>query len=124
MLSRLISKMGLKSIIDFYVDIADGAIDVNKVIDDYIQLTKPADTESQQHESAANFVLQNHSNDNKHDEDILVIGDNVKGINYKLSKCCNPIYGDHIVGFIASDGAIKIHRTDCGNVRHLITKYP
>lgn len=123
-LSRLISKMGLKSIIDFYVDIADGAIDVNKVIDDYIQLTKPADTESQQHESAANFVLQNHSNDNKHDEDILVIGDNVKGINYKLSKCCNPIYGDHIVGFIASDGAIKIHRTDCGNVRHLITKYP
>ena len=89
-----------------------------------IQFTKPAEAEVQQHESAANFVLQTHDKEKKQDDDILVIGDNVKGINYKLSKCCNPIYGDRIVGFIASDGAIKIHRADCGNLRHLMEKYP
>ena len=48
----------------------------------------------------------------------------MKGINYKLSRCCNPIYGDPIVGFIASDGAIKVHRRDCGNIKHLLAKYP
>ena len=53
-----------------------------------------------------------------------MIGNNVKGINYKLSRCCNPIYGDPIVGFIASDGAIKVHRRDCGNLKHLKAKYP
>ena len=46
-------------------------------------------------------------------ENDVVIGNNVKGINYRLSRCCNPIYGDAIVGFIASDGAIKVHRRDC-----------
>ena len=55
---------------------------------------------------------------------MLVIGNDVKGINYKLSACCKPIYGDKIVGFIASDGAVKIHRTNCGNIRHLLSKYP
>ena len=56
--------------------------------------------------------------------DTLVIGENIKGINYKLSKCCNPIFGDKIVGFISSEGAIKIHRADCPNAIHLLDKYP
>ena len=55
---------------------------------------------------------------------MLLIGEGVKGINYKLSKCCNPILGDKIKGFIASDGAIKIHRDDCKNLQHLLSKYP
>ena len=45
-------------------------------------------------------------------------------MNYKLARCCNPIFGDRIVGFIASDGAIKIHRSDCKNLRHLRQRYP
>ena len=57
-------------------------------------------------------------------DDILTIGDDIKGINYKLAKCCNPIYGDPIEGFVASDGAIKIHRTDCKNLKHLKGRYP
>ena len=70
-------------------------------------------------------MLQSKSeDDDRGGDDILVVGNNVKGINYKLSRCCNPIYGDPIVGFIASDGAIKVHRRDCGNVKHLLAKYP
>ena len=55
--------------------------------------------------------------------DILVIGDNIKGVNFKLAKCCNPIYGDDVFGFISSEGVIKIHRSDCPNAQHLKQKY-
>ena len=60
----------------------------------------------------------------RHNDDILTIGEDVKGVNYKLARCCSPIFGDRIEGFIASDGAIKIHRTDCKNLRHLKERYP
>ena len=46
------------------------------------------------------------------------------GFVVRLARCCNPIFGDRVVGFIASDGAIKIHRTDCKNLRHLRERYP
>ena len=69
-------------------------------------------------------MLQSHAKEDDTNDDILVIGNDIKGINYKLSKCCNPIYGDAITGFISSDGAIKVHRADCGNLKHLRDKYP
>ena len=123
-ISKLVTKLGYKSIIDFYSDIAQGNIDVNVIIEKYIDFTKPVE-QPVAHETADKFVLQqkNQPND-KADSDILIIDNNVKGINYKFSKCCNPIYGDKITGFIASDGAIKIHRTDCGNIKNLKEKYP
>ena len=57
-------------------------------------------------------------------DDILIIGDNIKGINYKLSKCCNPIFGDDVFGFVSAEGVIKIHRHDCPNAEHIRYKYP
>ena len=56
--------------------------------------------------------------------DILVIGDNIKGINYRLSRCCNPIFGDDVFGFVSAEGVIKIHRNDCPNAEHIRYKYP
>ncbi len=55
---------------------------------------------------------------------MLVIGDDIKGINYRLSKCCNPIYGDDVFGFISAEGVIKIHRHDCPNATNIREKYP
>ena len=55
---------------------------------------------------------------------MLVIGDGVKGVNYKLAKCCNPIYGDDEFGFISSEGVIKIHRRQCPNAPHILERYP
>lgn len=124
-MSRFISKKGYKTITDFYVDIDEEKIDISTLVEDYLDfLAKQQDT-GKQHETAQNFVLQHKVEDeDSGNEDILVIGNNVKGINYRLSRCCNPIYGDAIVGFIASDGAIKVHRRDCGNLKHLLAKYP
>ena len=123
---HLIKKMGFKSATDFFVEIGKGMLDVNDIIDAYLELEKKGNDAPQQHsETAANFVLQTQGGaDKAGNDDVLVIGDNIKGINYKLSKCCNPIMGDSIVGFTASDGAIKIHRSDCKNAQHLLRRYP
>ena len=56
--------------------------------------------------------------------DVLVIGDDIKGLNYRLSKCCNPIYGDDVFGFVSAEGVVKIHRSDCPNALHIREKYP
>lgn len=124
-MSRFIAKKGYKTSTDFYVAINEEKIDIASLVEDFLDFVGKSQESSKQHETAQNFVLQQRNDDDNHNAgDILVIGDNVKGINYKFSRCCNPIYGDHIVGFIASDGAIKIHRRDCGNVKHLFEKYP
>ena len=57
-------------------------------------------------------------------DDVLVIGDNIKGLNYKLAKCCSPINGDDVFGFISAEGVVKIHRHDCPNARNIKDRYP
>ncbi len=58
-------------------------------------------------------------------DDILVINaKNVKGLDYKLSKCCNPVFGDDVFGFVTRTEGIKIHRMSCPNAARLLEKYP
>ena len=123
-LSRVIKKMGYKTTTDFYAAIQDETIDVNDVVEQYEALSNKQ-SETAPRGTAEEFILQQPTERKEaFSDDILTIGDDVKGVNYKLSKCCNPIFGDRIEGFIASDGAIKIHRTDCKNLRHLKSRYP
>jgi GTP diphosphokinase / guanosine-3',5'-bis(diphosphate) 3'-diphosphatase len=56
--------------------------------------------------------------------DYLVIEDKVEGLDYRLSKCCNPVFGDRIFGFVTISEGIKIHRTSCPNAPYMMTKYP
>ena len=123
-LARVIKKMGYKTTIEFYAAIQEDVIDVNDVVEQYESLTTKQN-EATSRGTADEFVLQQPTaNVARANDDILTIGDNVKGVNYKLAHCCNPIYGDRIEGFIASDGAIKIHRVDCKNLKHLKGRYP
>lgn len=58
-------------------------------------------------------------------DDILVISaKNVRGLDYKLSKCCNPVFGDDVFGFVTRTDGIKIHRISCPNAARLIERYP
>ena len=124
-ISRMLKHMGFKTLTDFYVALNDEQIDINDVLEHYqAQLQRQEEAGAGPQGTAQDFVLHRAAQADEHPDDILVIGDNVKGINYRLSRCCNPIFGDKIVGFVASDGAIKIHRTDCGNLRHLRARYP
>jgi GTP pyrophosphokinase len=124
-LARLIKKMGHKTITEFYAAIQEGEIDVNTVVEQYEAIVAKQNEATATRGTAEEFVLQQPTEHKEaFNDDILVIGEGVKGINYKLAKCCNPIFGDRVEGFIASDGAIKIHRTDCKNLRHLKERYP
>jgi GTP pyrophosphokinase len=55
--------------------------------------------------------------------DTLVIGEDLQKIDYKLSKCCNPIPGDDVFGFTTINEGIKIHRINCPNAIQLMSNY-
>lgn len=120
-LMRLIKKKGYKTVTDFYADIADEKLDVNTVIDQYLDFEKPEETISPIDRSVENYIAPVYE-ETKAKEDVLVIDQNLTGIDYSLAKCCNPIYGDDIFAFVSSKG-IKIHRDNCPNANTLKTKY-
>ena len=70
-----------------------------------------------------NYNLQEKSNGDNKSSDVLVIDSNLKGIDYTLAKCCHPIYGDDVFGFVTSGGGIKIHRSGCPNAKTLRERY-
>ena len=124
LLMRTIRKLGYKTVTDFHMSISNETLNVNDVIDTYIEIDNK-DNEAVTHETAANFVLQQTAEtEDRKPNDVLVIGENMKGINYSLCKCCNPIFGDEVTGYISSSGAIKIHRSNCTNIKHLLAREP
>ena len=122
-LMKLIKKLGFKTVTDFYDAIAKEEIEVNDVILQYELLEEKLNGVNIETRSANEFTLQPKESEDKSD-DVLIIGDDIKGINYRLAKCCNPIYGDSVFGFISAEGVIKIHKMDCPNAAHIRNKYP
>jgi len=122
-LMRLIKKKGYKTVTDFYADIANEKSDVNTVIDQYLELEKK-EQESAEHieRSVENYYAQTPVDEITHKDDVLVIDQHITGIEYTLAKCCNPIYGDEIFGFVSSKG-IKIHRLNCPNAPAMFSRY-
>lgn len=124
-LMQLIKRLKYKTVTDFYADIASEKLEINWVIDRYLELeakeSEPRDFTSTT--SAESFVMKPSvvSQDlGGHDE--LILDQNLTGVDYKLAKCCNPIFGDDIFGFISSQG-IKIHRINCPNAHDLFSRY-
>lgn len=126
-LMRLIKKSGFKTVTDFYQSIANETTDVNTLIDRYVEMQK---RETEQHEdvtyrSAEGFNMQQAQEEkNPYKDDVLVIDQHLKGIDFKLARCCNPIYGDEVFGFVTISGGIKIHRSDCPNAPELKARFP
>ncbi len=123
-LSKAITRMGHKNTIAFFAALGAEEIDINDVIEAYLSVSDRALPEQNpERVSASEYTMQPAEEDTAADDDVVVIGDNIKGVNYRLAKCCNPIYGDKVFGFISSEGVIKIHRDDCPNASHLKDKY-
>lgn len=122
---RVIKKMGFKMITEFYQKIADGSLDVNDIIEKYLALQKKENDTHEEitYRSAENYNLQVPVDEKKGKEDVLVIDQNLKGLDFKLAKCCNPIYGDDVFGFVMVNGGIKIHRTNCPNATQLKERF-
>ena len=122
-LMRYIKKKGYKTVTDFYVDIANEKLDVNEVIDECVALEQKKDSaEHPETRSAEEFVPIIEAKALTAQQDVLVIDKNLTGIDYKLAKCCNPIFGDPVFGFVSTQG-IKIHRLSCPNASELRSRF-
>ncbi len=119
---RLIKKNGYKYAIEFFADMGENKIDAGRFLNSYIDFTT-RETETE-HISADEFQLITPKDDDTKN-DVLVIGEkSINGLAYKFARCCNPIYGDEVFGFISSDGSVKIHKTNCPNASHIRERYP
>ena len=124
----LIRKLGFKEVSDFYRQVANGELDVNTIIERYIELQQGDQpvTGNNVAQTAADFVLDDSklpTANAKLADDVLVIDRNLKGIDYQLARCCQPIYGDKVFGFVTINGGIKIHREDCPNAPELRKRF-
>lgn len=121
---RYIKKKGFKTVTDFYIEIAEDRLDPNNVIDEYLDLVRKETeaNERQETRSAEEYITTTPVEEISTNKDVLVIDKNLTGIEYKLAKCCNPIYGDEVFGFVSTQG-IKIHRMDCPNAQEMFSRF-
>ncbi len=126
-LMHTISKLGYKTVTAFYRAIEEGKLDINTVLETYVAQQRYDKGEGPvvATKSAAEFEMP--VEDVKHKktgaDDVVVIDKNLSGIDFQLAKCCNPIYGDEVFGFVTSGGGIKIHRTTCPNAMQMRERY-
>ena len=125
-MSHLIKKLGFKETSDFYKQLADEKLDPNEVIEKYVEVKQALSGNAPQVpvRSAEEFNYENPDEQIAlHNDDVLVVDRNLKGIDYQLAKCCNPIYGDNIFGFVTVNGGIKVHRANCPNAPELRKRF-
>lgn len=122
--AHLIRKMGFKEQSDFYHQIAEGRLDPTRVLDEYQALVDQSQVKERKAESAENFEYAHPATtEAKKNDDVLIIDKSLKGIDFSLARCCHPIYGDKVFGFVTVNGGIKIHRADCPNAAEMQRRF-
>ncbi len=124
-LMHTITRLGYKVVTDFYKALADGTLDTNRAIEAYqAQLLHDRHEEPPTPTTSATIADGYVSPSVRHATgDGIVIGREVKGVEWRLAKCCRPIHGDTVFGFVSLSGAISIHRTDCPNAPQMRQRY-
>ena len=124
MRTEMMKQRHITAVNTFLAAIGDGQIDVNE-IKDYIL------TEEERHRKAVE-AAQSQDTARPHaqgpssgKDDILVLNaKDLKGLDYRMARCCNPVFGDDVFGFVTRDAGIKIHRITCPNAARLLELYP
>ncbi|HXA01635.1 MAG TPA: bifunctional (p)ppGpp synthetase/guanosine-3',5'-bis(diphosphate) 3'-pyrophosphohydrolase [Cytophagaceae bacterium] len=116
-INQLLAYFNVKTPLDLYYDVARGIIDPKdlKKFQEPLE-EKKIEKKEPEHKHTIKKVTG-------HDADMLLIGDDMDKIDYKLAKCCNPIPGDDVFGFVTVNEGIKIHRTTCPNAIELMSNY-
>lgn len=122
MRGEFMKKNRYPSVKEMYEDIGEGSLDVNAVKAFILDWGsgKPAEETSAKDEKKEAWTASSGS------DDILVIrgSDSLGGLDYHMAKCCNPVFGDDVFGFVTRDAGIKIHRMSCPNAARLMEMYP
>ena len=115
-------KLGYKTLSDFYVAINQEKVNLLQLRDwmtdgfeQQEMSTQPRSADGYEQETELQRITAK--------DDALVIDRNLKNVDYTLARCCNPIYGDEIFGFVSVNGGIKIHKKDCPNAPQLISRF-
>lgn len=117
---QMITHFKYRHALDFYQDIADEKIDIKEIRDFLQSQTNPDDTpQAEFQETNSDYVATHVDSD-----DSLVIDRDLVNVDYKLARCCHPIPGDKIFGFVTVDRGIQIHRQGCPNAKDLFSRYP
>ena len=120
-MAAVLKKLPYKTLNAFYAAIGEGELDVADVKNMVVEI-RNAEVPAVDQEKKAGGILKERNNNN---DDILVIdAKNVKGIDYRMAKCCNPVFGDDVFGFVTRTEGIKIHRMSCPNAARLLDMYP
>jgi len=125
LVSKLAKKLGYKTVSEFYQDLAVEKLDLHRIRDQYQEIERRELHPHFDHENRSVESYEHTSNleEISTKEDVLVIDQNLKGIEYTLAKCCNPIFGDDIFGFVTVQGGIKIHKTSCPNAPQMMSRF-
>jgi GTP pyrophosphokinase len=119
----MIKAFKYKNALDFYSDIAKEKISLQDV-KTYINSLTPKDDKVVKAEVVENHVVQPQSTTTSTSSDFLEIDNKLVNVDYKFARCCNPVMGDRVFGFITIGDGIKIHRDDCPNALQLKKSYP
>ena len=128
MMAEFMKKQKYPTVNAFFAAIGDGDQDIDQIktfINEHdamqaraIEAARAADQEAA--EKSRDRWISGKSSD-----DILVLNaKDLKGLDYKMSKCCNPVFGDDVFGFVTRTDGIKIHRMSCPNAARLLEMYP
>jgi len=125
LLMKVIKKLKFKTVTDFFAEIGTERLEVNHVIDLYLEFehAEKGTNEPVGIRSADSYIVETPFETGKSKEDVLLIDKQLKGIDYKLAKCCSPIYGDEVFGFVSAMGGFKIHRADCPNAPQMMERF-
>ncbi|MBR0433600.1 MAG: bifunctional (p)ppGpp synthetase/guanosine-3',5'-bis(diphosphate) 3'-pyrophosphohydrolase [Bacteroidaceae bacterium] len=122
-LMHTMTRLGYRVVTEFYKALSEGALDLNQVMEAYLsqQRHDRGEVTVQQTSAEAYTIREDLTATGK--TDVLVIDNNMKGIDYTLARCCHPVYGDEVFGFLTAGGGIKVHRRDCPNAPALRQRY-
>lgn len=126
-INQLVKKAGFKESFDFYKAITEEKININVLLETYQELARreAGQAERAAVRSAEEFNIEREQERQRQSagDDVLVIDRNLKGLDFQMARCCNPVYGDDVFGFVTVGGGIKIHRTTCPNARALQDRF-
>jgi (p)ppGpp synthetase, RelA/SpoT family len=120
LIQKLLNHYNLKTAQDMYFMIEEGKIELLEIKEVLLKEEAPALSEP------ASLIQEKETREIPESQysDFLVIEDRVEGLDYHLAKCCNPVFGDSIFGFVTISEGIKIHRRGCPNAHNMMSRYP
>lgn len=119
---KMLKHFGFKLAVDFYFEVAIGKIDPIEIKSLFVEKEEDDSTKKTIEELLPKSEAKNLAYEGG--EDFLIIDNNLKNVNYKLAKCCNPVFGDKIFGFVTISEGIKIHRDNCPNAPQMKERFP